>query len=146
MMNFRINALAELTAQQMRFAPPAKRREQLANASKLLAEIEPGKAYPYQFVGFRLTEYRSDLHADLLISGEDLKHDLALFIIQIERSLPPLPKLRHPPLACEKLGDEGRQGPRAGAGRMGALIRQQDEGPSRMALSRLMQCVRFHDA
>ena len=62
------------------------------------------------------------------------------------RSLPPLPKLRHPALACEKLGDEGRQGPWAGAGRMGALIRQQDEGPSRMALSRLMQCVRFHDA
>ncbi|HEX2726119.1 MAG TPA: hypothetical protein VHN20_09895, partial [Beijerinckiaceae bacterium] len=54
------------------------------------------------------------------------------------RSLPPLPKLRHPALACEKLGDEGCQGPRAGAGCMGALVRQQDEGPSRMVLRRLM--------
>lgn len=88
---FKQNSLAELTAQQVRFAPPSKRREQLANAAKLLAEVEPGRQYPYQFVGFRLTDFRSDLHADLLISGEDLKHDLALFAIQIERSLPPLP-------------------------------------------------------
>src|SRR5437870_4243721 len=91
MYSFRIPPLNELTAQQMRFAPPAKRREQLAKAAKLLAEIEPGKSYPYQFVGFRLTDFRSDAHSDVVISGEDLKHDLALFIIQIERSLPPLP-------------------------------------------------------
>ncbi len=91
MNNFQQKAIAELTAQQVRFATASKRREQLANAAKLLAEIEPEREYPYQFVGYRLTDYRSDLHSDLLISGEDLKHDLALFIIRIERSLPPLP-------------------------------------------------------
>lgn len=91
MNSFREIALAELTAQQVRFAPPAKRREQLAKAARLMAEIEPGKDYPYQFVGYRLTDFRSELYPDLLIRGEDLKHDLALFIIQIERSLPPLP-------------------------------------------------------
>jgi len=91
MSSFRTAPLKDLTAQQVRFAPPAKRREQLAKAAKLLAELEPGKQYPYQFVCFRVTDYRSDTHSDLMIDGEALKHDLALFIIQVERSLPPLP-------------------------------------------------------
>jgi len=91
MNSFKNPALSELTAQQVRFAPPAKRREQLAKAAILLAGIEPSKQYPYQFICFRLTDYRSDAHADLMIGGDDLKHDLALFIIQVERSLPPMP-------------------------------------------------------
>ncbi len=91
-------AMKELTAQQMRFAPPAKRREQLANAERLLADIESTKQYPYQFVCFRLTEFRPNNYADLLIRGDELKHDLALFIIQIERSIPPLPR--------EQVGEE----------------------------------------
>ena len=95
---FKYPALKELTAQQMRFAPPAKRREQLANAERLLADVEPTKQYPYQFVCFRLTEFRPNNYADLLIRGDDLKHDLALFIIQIERSIPPLPR--------EQVGEE----------------------------------------
>lgn len=95
---FQHPALRELTAQQVRFAPPAKRREQLANAEKLLLEIEPTKQYPYQFVCFKLTEFRPNNYADLLIRGDELKHDLALFIIQIERSIPPLPR--------EQVGEE----------------------------------------
>lgn len=89
---FKYPAIQELTAQQVRFAPPSKRREQIANAERLLAEVEPTKQYPYQFVCFRLTEFRSNGYPELLIRGEQLKHDLALFIIQVERSLPPLPR------------------------------------------------------
>lgn len=95
---FQYPALQELTAQQVRFAPPAKRREQLKNAEKLLAETEPTKQYPYQFVCFRLTEFRSNGYPDLLIRGDELKHDLALFIIKVERSLPPVPR--------EQVGEE----------------------------------------
>ena len=84
-------ALSELTDQQVRFAPPARRREQLAKAQRLLDDVDPGRAYPYQFVCFRLTDYRSDAYPDLLIPGGDLKHDLALFVIQVERSLPAVP-------------------------------------------------------
>jgi len=85
------NALKELTDQQVRFAPPARRQEQVAKAERLLEETEPGRVYPYQFVCFRLTDYRSDAHADLLIPGDELKHDLGLFVTKVERSLPPLP-------------------------------------------------------
>jgi len=77
---FSVPALRELTDQQARFAPANRRTEQVARASKLLAEIDPGKQYPYQFVCFRITDFRPESYPDLLISGADLQHDLPLLI------------------------------------------------------------------
>jgi RNA polymerase primary sigma factor len=77
---FIIPALEQLTDQQVRFTPPARRREQLARAERLLSEIDPGRQYPYQFVCFRVTEFRPDSYPDLLIEGRDLIHDLQLMI------------------------------------------------------------------
>ncbi len=88
---FKVQALRELTEQQTRFAPPARRQEQVDRAEKLVAEVDPGKQYPYQWVCFKLTEYRSDAHPDLLIPGPALRHDLALFARRVERSIPPVP-------------------------------------------------------
>ena len=70
---------------------PRGGRAQVASALKLLAEIESGKTYPYQYVCFRVTDYRSEAHPDLLIRGDDLRHDLELFARRVERSLPALP-------------------------------------------------------
>jgi len=88
---FRIKALKELAEQQMRFAPPARRQAQVIAAKKLLAEVEAERSYPYQYVCFRVTEYRSDGFSDLVISGDDLRHDLELFIRRVEKSVPPVP-------------------------------------------------------
>jgi len=88
---FKFPALKQLTDQQVRFAPPARRREQMARAEKLLAELDSSRSYPYQFVCFRITEYRSEANANLLLPGEDLKHDLTLFVKCLDRSLPALP-------------------------------------------------------
>jgi RNA polymerase primary sigma factor len=88
---FRIKALKELAEQQMRFAPPARRQAQVVAAQKLLAEVEQERSYPYQYVCFRVTEYRSDAFSDLVISGDDLRHDLELFIRRVEKSVPPVP-------------------------------------------------------
>jgi RNA polymerase primary sigma factor len=88
--DFKQPALSELT-EQTRFAPTARRQDQMARAEKLLAETEPERLYPYQFICFRLTDYRSDAYPDLRIVGSDLQHDLLLFIKRVERSLPPLP-------------------------------------------------------
>ncbi len=90
-MDFRVDALRELTDQQVRFAPAARRREQLERAARLLGEVDAAKVYPYQFVCYRITDFRSDGHPDLRISGADLKLDLAEFIKRVERSIPPLP-------------------------------------------------------
>ena len=76
MTGFKHPALRQLTDQQVRFAPPARRLEQADQARRLLGEVEAGKRYPYQFVCFRVTGYRPDAQADLLIDGADLAGDL----------------------------------------------------------------------
>ena len=91
MSEFKSYVLKELTEQQTRFAPPARRAAQIANARQLMAEVESGKAYPYSYVSFRVTDFRSDAHPDLRFAGNDLRHDLALFIRRVERSVPPQP-------------------------------------------------------
>jgi RNA polymerase primary sigma factor len=85
---FKHPALKQLTDQQVRFAPPARRQEQLARAQKLLGEIEPGRAYPYQFICFRITDFRSEIYPDLRVQGADLAHDLALFIEALGGTVP----------------------------------------------------------
>jgi RNA polymerase primary sigma factor len=80
MTGFKHPALAELTDQQVRFAPPARRQEQLARAEKLLAELDPAKQYPYQFICYRITDFRPESYADLVIPGSDLLDDLPLLI------------------------------------------------------------------
>ncbi len=80
MATFMHSALKELTDQQVRFAPPARRAEQLARAQKLLGELDPAKAYPYQFICYRITEFRPESYPDLLIPGQEVLHDLGLLI------------------------------------------------------------------
>jgi RNA polymerase primary sigma factor len=89
--SFHNPAVKQLTDQQVRFAPPARRMEQLARAERLLAEIEPGKQYPYQYLCFRITDYRPDSYPDLILGGPELQHDLYLFVAELARSLPPVP-------------------------------------------------------
>jgi len=88
---FKNQALKELTEQQTRYTPTARRQAQIVNAQQLLGEIDASKSYPYQYICFRVTEYRSDAHSDLLIAGDELRHDLALFIRRVERSMPAVP-------------------------------------------------------
>jgi RNA polymerase primary sigma factor len=103
--NFKHQALKELTDQQVRFAPPARRLEQLGKAERLMSEIRPEKQYPYQYVCFRITDFRSDSHPMLVLSGEDLKHDLGLFIEELARSMPaePVETVPEPVLTLEQI-------------------------------------------
>jgi RNA polymerase primary sigma factor len=91
MKTYKQQALKELADQQVRFAPPPRRLEQLKRAEQLLTEIDPNRAYPYQFLCFRVTDFRSEGHAGLLISGEDVIHDLGLWINEMANSLPAIP-------------------------------------------------------
>ena len=69
MTTFKNPALKQLTDQQVRFAPPARRLDQLHRAERLLAEIDLARQYPYQFICFRLTEYRPDSYPCLLYTS-----------------------------------------------------------------------------
>lgn len=103
---FKNPALKQLT-DQVRFAPAARKQEQLTRAQRLLAEIEPARQYPYQFVCFRITDFRPDSYPDLLISGEDLKHDLCAFMDEVSRSLPAVPveEVAEPVLTLEEISE-----------------------------------------
>jgi len=102
---FKIEALKQLTDQQVRFAPPTRRLEQLARAERLLAEIDLTKNYPFQFVYFRITEYRPETYPDLLIPGKDLQHDLGAFISNLAESIPAIPveEVNEPVMTLEEM-------------------------------------------
>jgi RNA polymerase primary sigma factor len=102
---FKHPALKQLTDQQVRFVPPTRRMDQLARAERLLAETDPEKQYPYQFVCFRVTDYRPDAYPDLLIAGRDLQHDLGLLIAELADSLPAVPveEVAEPVMTLEEI-------------------------------------------
>jgi RNA polymerase sigma factor (sigma-70 family) len=106
--NFFHPTLEQLADQQVRFAPPARRLEQLRRAEQLLVDIDPAKQYPYQFVCFRVTDFRPEAHADLIIPGADLRHDLCLLIERLARSMPALPveTVEEPVLTLEELSKQ----------------------------------------
>ena len=77
---YRSQILKQLRDQQVRYAPREKKLEQVANAEDLLHEIDVEKTYPYELLCFRVTGYRPESTPHLTIAGEDLAHDLRLFI------------------------------------------------------------------
>jgi RNA polymerase sigma factor (sigma-70 family) len=85
---FKNPALKQLTDQQVRFAPPTRCLEQRARAEKLLSELEPERLYPYQYICYRITDYRPDAYPDLLIKGSELAHDLLRMIEALGGSVP----------------------------------------------------------
>jgi RNA polymerase primary sigma factor/RNA polymerase sigma factor len=85
--DYRISLIRELRDQQVRFAPRAKRNEQADRAENLLAELDPGKSYPYDYLFFRVTEVRPDATGYRLIKGDDAVHDLRLFVEDITDSM-----------------------------------------------------------
>lgn len=83
---FKHPVLSQLTEQQKRYAPIETRLEQMDRAEKLLGHISPDQAYTYQSLSEQLTGYKSDKYPDLVIDGEDLLHDLPLFIEELSAS------------------------------------------------------------
>jgi len=104
---YRNPALRQLKDQQVRYAPVEKQLEQLDRIEKLLTEIEPGRKFPYQYVCFRITDFRSDSYPNLLIDAKDLEHDLRLFIHDLVERVPPVPaeNLPEPVLTLDQVSD-----------------------------------------
>ncbi len=86
MASFRIDSIAAL-ARQMNFTPHDTRSVQLTSAEELLHAIEPNKAYPLEFVIFRVTGYRPKQRAKDLLTGVALQHDLGLLIEHVSETL-----------------------------------------------------------
>ena len=72
--------IRQLRDQQVRFAPREKKIEQVNRAERLLAELDAGRVYTYEYLCFRITDYRPESFPNLKLSGEDAGHDLRLFV------------------------------------------------------------------
>ncbi len=79
--------LKELRDQQVRYAPREKKLEQLERAERLFFEIDTSRQYSYKYVCFRITDYKPEMHANQIISGEDAKHDISLFVEDMSNSI-----------------------------------------------------------
>ncbi|MFA5863661.1 MAG: sigma-70 family RNA polymerase sigma factor [Phycisphaerae bacterium] len=74
---------------QLRFESPDTLLEQTYRAEHLLTLIDPSKQYPYDFICYKLTDYKPREKAKPeLIVGRDLIADLATFIGQVTRQIP----------------------------------------------------------
>jgi RNA polymerase primary sigma factor len=72
--------IRQLRDQQVRFAPREKKIEQVNRAEKLLAELDAQRTYTYEYLCYRITEYRPESFPNLKLTGEDAGHDLRLFV------------------------------------------------------------------
>src|SRR3954470_12024231 len=86
MAKFRLDTIADL-ARQMGFTPTDARAAQLTSAENLLHELDPAKAYPYDFVLFRITGYHPKTVGPDLLTGLALQHDLGLLIEVVSNTL-----------------------------------------------------------
>lgn len=77
---YHVTALRQLSDQQVRFAPRDSQLRQAERAERLLSEIDPAKTYTYEYLCFRITDYRPEVAPNATMSGEDARHDLRLFV------------------------------------------------------------------
>lgn len=78
--DYRNPVLRQLCDQQVRFAPREKKIDQANRAERLLGELEPQKTYTYEYLCYRITDYRPESYPDLRLTGNDAQHDLRLFV------------------------------------------------------------------
>ena len=78
--DYRNPGLRQLRDQQVRFAPREKKIDQVDRAEKLLGEIDPSRTYTYEYLCFRITDYRPEAYPHLKLTGEEAQHDLRLFV------------------------------------------------------------------
>ena len=110
MAKFRISALAELSRQMAEFTPHDVRVAQVAAAEELLHSLDAARAYPLDFVVFRITGYRPRGQATPdaeLLTGLALQHDLGLLIERVAETLELKTELLAEPVldidaACER--------------------------------------------
>ena len=85
--DYRIALIRELRDHQVRFAPRGKRLEQAERAERLLSELDMVRDYPYEFIYFRVTDFRPEENCRKLVRGDDAAHDLRLFVEDVTDSL-----------------------------------------------------------
>src|SRR4029078_5658960 len=72
---YRNPLIKQLRDQQGRVTSRDKKLEHVTRAEKLLAEVEPSRSYPYDYLCYRIAEYSPDTPAGVTVPGKELAHD-----------------------------------------------------------------------
>jgi RNA polymerase primary sigma factor/RNA polymerase sigma factor len=72
--------IRQLRDQQVKLASREKKLEHAQRAEQLLAEIDVEKQYPYDYLCYRVTEFRPETPSGVLIPGREAAHDLRLIV------------------------------------------------------------------
>lgn len=78
--------IKQLRDQQVRFAPREKKLEQINRAERLLAELDRQRKYTYEYLCYRITDYRPDSAPSATMTGQEAMHDLRLFVEDVSDS------------------------------------------------------------
>ncbi|HBJ35399.1 MAG TPA: RNA polymerase subunit sigma-70 [Planctomycetaceae bacterium] len=84
--HYRDSKLKELRDQLVRFAPKAQKVEQATRAEQLLCEIEADRSYAYDFLCYRITNYRPQQASRHTIASADVASDLRQLVEDISES------------------------------------------------------------
>ena len=79
-------SMKKLTDRQLRYAPRDVRLRQIEKAENLLDELAPEEEYHYRDICERITSFRPDMESDMLLSGEEVVHDLRCFVEDLSDS------------------------------------------------------------
>ncbi|HEV7222430.1 MAG TPA: sigma-70 family RNA polymerase sigma factor [Pirellulales bacterium] len=72
--------IRQLRDQQVRFAPREKKLDQANRAERLLTELEPARTYSYEYLCYRITDFRPESYPGMKLTGKEARHDLRLFV------------------------------------------------------------------
>ena len=84
--DYHLPVMRQLRDQQVRFAPREKKLQQIARAEKLLGELDPDRTYTYEYICYRVTEYRPQTSPPIQVPGLEAGHDLRLFVEDVSDS------------------------------------------------------------
>ncbi len=110
---YRHPAIKQLKDQQTRYAPKERRLEQVERAEQLLGEVEAAKRYPYEYLCFRITGYRPEGSPALVLEGDDVRHDLRLFVEDLSATVQqPVDQASEPVLTVDEVSRRYKVSPR----------------------------------
>jgi RNA polymerase primary sigma factor len=84
--DYKSDSIRQLRDQQVRFAPREKKLEQINRAEQLIAELDLKKTYSYEYLCFRITQFRPEVSGLLTMKGRDAVHDIGHFIQDVSEA------------------------------------------------------------
>ncbi len=87
MSGFALVAIKELY-HELRLSPPEVRQKHADRLEELLLSLDPERPYPYEFIYFRMTGFRTDTEGGQVLRGETLLADLHLLLERLSEAAP----------------------------------------------------------